>query len=179
MIVHFQASAEKIKNDIATLRHIVDIVHSEGHSLAVDWIEPAYARTQKKGTLAAVDWKAIYKENIAATTRADVIIVEATLRSFGTGYLLARAVALKKPTLILRRDNAENDNMVIGIDERTVSLKTYNERTLEKIVEAFLKENEVHTKDLRFNFYISRRIENYLLWASVQTGEKKLRLCGG
>ncbi len=172
MIVHLVASAEKIQESIAELRQIVDIIHAQGHSLAVDWIEPAYARSVATAP-SRLDWRAIYKENMAAITRSDVIIAESTLRSFGTGYQIAVGVRLKKPTLILRRDDVQNDIMAVGIEEPEIAFKTYNAQTLEETMTAFLRHNDIPTKDLRFNFSIDRRIYNYLRWASLKTGETK------
>jgi len=37
----------------------------------------------------------------------------------------------------------------------------------------FLKENDVSTKDLRFNFFIDRKIHNYLRWVSYKTGKPR------
>ncbi len=163
MIIHLLASVENIEDDIANLRRIVDVIHSQGHSLSVNWIEPAYARAIKNHAPARVDWRAVYKENMAATAKADVIIAEATLRSFGTGYAFARAGGLRKPTLILRCDDAEDDNMVVGIDERYTTFKPYNEQTLEKIVISFIKENDYKTKNIRFNVPIIPEVVTVLV----------------
>lgn len=171
MIVHLQASAENIKNDIGNLRQIVSIIHAEGHVLAVDWVEPAYARALKSIKPSSVNWRAIYKESVESTARADVIVTEATLRSFGTGYVLARAIELRKPTLILRRDDMQDDSIVAGIDERDITSKTYNQKTLERILVSFLKENDYKTKQVRFSFVIERRMRNFLRWKSTRTGE--------
>ena len=172
MIVHLMTSAEKITDNIADLRHMVDIIHSQGHALAVDWIEPAYARAVNGTQLTASDWREIYKENMAAIARADVFIAEATLKSFGIGYQIAISMRSRKPTLILRRDDVEND-MAVGIDEEHITFQTYNKETLEKIMVAFLEENDIATKDLRFNFSIDRKIYNFLRWASFKTGDTK------
>lgn len=172
MIVHLMTSVEKIKDDIADLRHMVDIIHSQGHALAIDWIEPAYARAINGIQLTPADWQEIYKENMAAIARADVFIAEATLKSFGTGYQIAISMRSRKPTLILRRDNVEN-NMAVGIDEEHITFQAYNEQTLENIMITFLKENDIPTKDLRFNFSIDRKIYNFLRWASFKSGDTK------
>lgn len=174
MIVHLIASAEKITDDIDNLRHIVSIIHSLGHSLAVDWVEPAYARMLSKTSLASVNWQSIYKENMVAITKADVIIAESTHRSFGTGYQIAVAVRQrKKPTLILRRDDVQNDIMAVGVTEKGVKFKTYNTKTLEKIISAFLKKNTIPTKELRFNFFLDGKTYNYLSSRSQATGDTK------
>lgn len=176
MIVHLVATALDIKQDIKYLRKIVQALHSEGHTLACDWIEPAYGRAMKNVKGDTVDWALVYKENMEAITKADVIIAESTTRSFGTGYQLAIATRLKKPTLVLRRDDTENDIMAVGIAEDTVSFKTYNEANLDKIVKDFIQENDIQAKDMRFNFFIDRPIYNYLRWAAYRTGKTKAEI---
>jgi len=37
----------------------------------------------------------------------------------------------------------------------------------------FIEENRMGAKDIRFNFFIDRKILNYLNWAAFQTGETK------
>jgi hypothetical protein len=165
-------SAEKIKDSIVDLRRMVEIIRSEGHTMATDWIEPAYERANKGVQLNAGDWRKVYKDNMAAIAKSDVFIAESTLRSFGTGYQVAISVRSKKPTLILRRDDMQDD-MSAGIDEEHIKFQAYNVQTLENIMITFLKENDISTKDLRFNFSIDRKIHNYLRWASLKSGETK------
>jgi len=172
MIVHLMTSAEKIKDNITDLRRMVRVIHGQGHALAIDWIEPAYTRAVNGIQVAPADWQGIYKENMTAIAKSDVLIAETTLPSFGTGYQIAISMRSRKPTLILRRDNVEND-MAVGIDEEYIKFQTYNEQTLEKIMVAFLEENDIATKDLRFNFSIDRKIYNYLRWTSFKTGDTK------
>lgn len=176
MIVHLVASAEYIEKDINDLRDLIDIFHKEGHTLACNWVEPAYARVKEKSKgeqQKTVNWQAIYKENMAAITKADVVVAESTLRSFGTGYQIATAARLKKPVLILRRDSVENDIMAIGVTDKLVQFQTYNDRNIEDVLTAFLRENDIKNKDLRFNFFVDREIYGYLRWASHETGKTK------
>jgi len=172
MIVHFMASGSKIMNYIDEYRQIIDIIKSEGHTLAADWLESSYGRAEKRIRLSVEEIRKVYEENIAALAKADVFITEATHPSFGTGYQIGRS---KKPTLILRKENAPF-NMTAGITEKHIELKEYNSDTLESIVKEFLLENDILTKDLRFNFSIDRRIYNYLRWASYKTGKTKAEI---
>lgn len=114
---------------------------------------------------------------MAAITHADLVIAEATKRSFGAGYQIAASVRLKKPTLVLRQDGTENDVMEVGADKEYVQFTNYhNTQALEDIVTRFLKENDIPTKDLRFNFAINRRIYTYLRSTSAETGETKAEI---
>ena len=44
------------------------------------------------------------------------------------------------------------------------------------MVEKFLNENDIQSKDMRFNFFIDRKIYNYLRWAAFKTGKTKAEI---
>jgi predicted DNA-binding protein len=46
---------------------------------------------------------------------------------------------------------------------------------VEKIL-PFLEDNNISTKDMRFNFFIDRPIYNYLRWAALRTGKTKAEI---
>lgn len=176
MIVHLITSKKNLDQTIPYLRRIVNAIHEKESILARDWIEPAYIRYSKESQGAKrppVDWKSVQKDNLEAIAKADVIITEATETGFGIGYQVAYALQLKKPVLILRNANANLDSFASGLDNVNVTYREYDENTLEKYVEAFLSENDISTKDMRFNFFIDRPIYNYLRWASLKTGKTK------
>ncbi len=175
MIVHFTASKTNIADNIKWLRRIVDTIHSEEHSIARDWIEPAHARQTKEGRR-AIDWNRVFKHNMESVAKADVMIVETTYTSFGVGYQMATAVQQKKPILMLRRKGTENDSLAYGLDESVITFKEYDDATLEKTVKTFLIENDIQSKDMRFNFFIDRPIYNYLRWAAYKTGKTKAEI---
>jgi len=174
--IHIAALGVEIIEDIELLRKIVAIVHGEGHTLAHDWIEPAYAKAKKGNKASKEEWAAMYVEGMDAVAKADIVIAEASKRSFGVGYQVAMAVQHKKPTLILKRQDSPSGGIVAGLEEQTVSIKTYTDATLERYVSAFLRENDIPLKDMRFNFFITRNIYNYLRAASARTGKTKAEL---
>lgn len=175
MIVHLTGSSRSIEADRPFLRTIVDTVHAEGHALARDWIEPAYRRQVKQDE---ADWSAIFRDNIQAITRADVVIVEATSYGFSQGFQLATALQQKKPTLLLWRvGSAFPDHFGSGVSSEFLFNHSYTSKAeLEDIVALFLEDNTLTTKDMRFNFFIDRQIYNYLRWASTKTGRTKSEL---
>lgn len=176
MIVHFAAPQQDITEEIEYYRRIVKTIHKKGDSLTRDWIESAYDLAKSEGHFEDVDWHAIYKENMEELARADVAIVEATTSNFAIGYMCAVGLQQKKPTLILFRNKAILGTMASGMDESLVTLKEYDDHNLEEIVDAFLEENKIETKDMRFNFFIDRPIYNYLRWAAFKTGKTKAEI---
>jgi nucleoside 2-deoxyribosyltransferase len=174
MIVHLITSKNNLDEAMPYLRRIVDVVHGKEATLARDWIEPAYVRYSRQiSERPEIDWKAVQRDNLEAIAKADVIIAEITQPSFGVGYQVAYAVQLKKPVLILRRKDANKDSFASGINNVNAHYQEYEDKTLEKITEKFLDDNDIATKDMRFNFFIDRKIYNYLRWSALRTGRTK------
>ena len=176
MLVHFAASVLNIDEDISYFRQIIKAVHEHGDIFTRDWVDPAYATWKKEGSFAKLDWGTLYKENMEALARADVVIADTTIKSFSVGYQTAVALQLKKPTLLLVRGKSQDALFASGMDETLLSYKDYNEKTLEPAVHDFLEENKIDTKDMRFNFFIDRPIYNYLRWAAYKTGKTKAEI---
>jgi len=175
MKAHLVTSQPSLEKDINTLRKITQLVKLRQHSLARDWIEDAYEAHQTTGKTAD-DWSKIYKNNLEAIAQSDVIVAEATYENFAVGYQVAVAVQQKKPVLILRKKDADKNAFVTGVEDGWVQHVEYTEDNLEKIVDKFLKDNDIDTKDMRFNFFIDRHIYNYLRWAALKTGKTKAEI---
>lgn len=175
MIVHFIGSKGNIDQEIGHYRRIVDYLKSKGHTLVRDWIEETHEAKSKQIEQIA-DWSKIDAEDAASISRADIVIVEATKKSFFVGYRMAQAVQQKKPTLILYRDNSFPGAVDLSNSANIIFASEYNKDTLEKILDKFLEENTINVKDMRFNFFIDRSIYNYLRWAALKTGKTKAEI---
>ena len=175
MKVHFISSRESIDNDIVTLRTIESLIKSSGHALATEWIELAYER-QKRSDSTSADWRKIYKENLETIAQADVVIAETTYENFGVGYQIATAVHQKKPVLLLRHATADKNAFATGVEDGWVRHEEYAEESIKSTLKAFLDENDITTKDMRFNFFIDRPIYNYLRWSALKTGKTKAEI---
>ncbi|HVI69080.1 MAG TPA: hypothetical protein VM581_01345, partial [Magnetospirillaceae bacterium] len=153
MKIHFAASKQNIKVNIEYYRRIIKVIHDHGDSLTQDWVEPSYKLSVSGRKYSELDWRQIYRDNMEALARADVVIVDNTDSNFAVGYMTAVGVQYKKPTLVLYRDNAIEGTMASGMDESIVKTLEYTDDNLEKIVKSFLDENQIETKDMRFNFF--------------------------
>jgi nucleoside 2-deoxyribosyltransferase len=177
MLVHFSGSQWDIVEQIDDFRKIIKAIHNQGHSVTRDWVEPTYEIAKKDKDYAQQDWHAIYQENLEAIARADIAIFEVTTQSFAVGYMVAAALQQKKPILMLARGEESMDGTFIsGMDKSIVTVKIYDDDSLEDIVSQFLEQNHIENKDLRFNFFIDRQIYNYLRWASFKTGKTKAEI---
>ena len=178
MIIHLTASRSNVRKDFETLKKIIFIIHQSGAVLARDWIEPQYhIEVTKKAK--ELDPRDIFKFNLEAIERADVVIVEASERSFGNGFQIAAALNRKKPTLILINESAVSteSSMSRGVEDPLLSRAVYRDHIeLDKAVAKFIDENTVTNKDLRFNFVIDRQIYNHLRLKSFKTKKTKAEI---
>lgn len=179
MIVHFIASRRNPVRDYPTYKSIIKIIKDLGHEVARDWVTSDSDFIASGRRHSELDWQKLNEANLGALSRAELIIAEATTQSFSVGYLVANAIQQKKPVLVLTRDNALEGTFISGIDSDFVRLVDYSEGKedeLKKVIAAFIDENTVENKDLRFNFFIDRAIYNYLRWAAFKTGKTKAEI---
>jgi len=175
MKVHFITSRATLEKDIDVLRQIIKIIESTGHAIAHDWIITAFER-EVQSKMPISDWGTIYKDNLGAIAQSDVVVAETSHENFAVGYQVAVAVQQKKPVLLLRHTTADKNAFVTGVEDGWVKHKEYDQNTIEGIVKSFLDENDITTKDMRFNFFIDRPIYNYLRWAALKTGKTKAEI---
>jgi len=176
MLIYFSASARNLEADLPNYKRIVSIIHSLGHTVSHDWIEPARLRMKRDGyNFGNLD--VVVRDAEAAIESAEVLIAEATGGStFGVGYEVALALSKRKPVLVLLNKHSKRDSYAIGITNSLLTTKNYDAGNLEKCVEDFIKANTIKIKDLRFNFVIDRQIYNHLRFRSYQTGKTKAEI---
>lgn len=175
MKVHFTASRKSLQEDSDSLKMIVDAIRAAGSNVARDWLGEAQEAYNDSGVVSE-DWATIVKESLGAIAQADVIIAETSHDSFAVGYQIAIAIQQKKPILLLRHKDADRDAFVTGVEDGWVRHGVYDTDNLQEIISEFINENEVQSKDMRFNFFIDRQIYNYLRWASFKTGKTKAEI---
>ena len=172
MIVHFIASANKLGSDIEKYREIISIIKHLGHKLSRDWLEDGFLNYER-AKRDKLDWYEIVDGNNEALSTADVVIAEATTKSFSVGYQVANAIRQKLPVLILTSNDSLRGSFASGLDANFVVNKTYTEENLRNIISDFLFDNNINNRDMRFNLFINKRIYNYLRWMSYKTHKSK------
>jgi hypothetical protein len=176
MLVHLIGSRFEIDKNIDDLRKLVKIIQKEGHTLAHDWVDASFeSLIRESKSLKDTDWPLLYKDSTEAISRADVVVAETTMPSFSVGYQVAMAVGMKKPTLVLNQEGVEKSFFASGI-ETGITYKKYTQDSVDDILTNFLQENDITTKDMRFNFFIDRPIYNYLRWSALKTGKTKAEI---
>lgn len=175
MLVHFIAPVNGLKENINELRLVVKYLQDQGHELARDWLEEAYQGETGEQDEQKV-WQEIIQDNLEAITKAEVIIADISYDGTAIGYQIAMAVQQKKPTLLIMREGHSISPFTWNIPSSFLSRVEYNAKNVTQKIEPFLKDNDIATKDMRFNFFINRSIYNYLRWASFKTGKTKAEI---
>ena len=162
--------------DTKVLRKIVSVIKDKGNQMDDDWLEEAYAR-EVAGNAQPADWPAIFKRSLETIAKTDAIIAETTHPSFAIGYQVAVAVQQKKPVLLLRRQASDQNAYITGVEDGWTQYESYaDEADVQRIIEKFLDDNDIKSKDMRFNFFIDRKIYNYLRWSALRTGKTKAEI---
>jgi hypothetical protein len=162
MIIHL--CREEIDRKFSVLGRIVSAVHDLGHSVGDTWDTEALEHSLAEKVIIATK----------SIERSELLIAEVSGASvFSAGYEVAFALQSRKPVLMLVREGTESSSYATGIKNELVTVRTYTEYTIEKIVKDFIRDNDVRTKDLRFNFVIDRKIYNYLRLKSFKSGKTK------
>ncbi|MDX2776549.1 ribbon-helix-helix domain-containing protein [Streptomyces caniscabiei] len=168
MIVHLSGSLHNLEEDLEYLQTIVGVIHDLDSTLAFNWIDPAVI--QKKENIQVKDWTPHVQHNLDAIKKADVVIIDASHYAFSHGFQTAAALEHNKPVLVVSRDRFKH-KYITGFTSHLLSYSQYTSKEeLEKIVRTFLKKNVVHTKDLRFNMFLTREIVQYLDERSQESG---------
>jgi len=181
MKAHFIASTGSIKTDIKNYRAILSALGKHNITLTSEWLDNAYKRvlTGARVEDESQKWEAIYRENLDAISRADLILAEVSNSSFFVGFQVACALQMKKPILLLSTHANADGALSTSLGEEIIRFARYTIDDIDSIIGDFITENNMGAKDIRFNFFIDQKILNYLNWASFQTGETKSEIIRG
>jgi hypothetical protein len=103
-----------------------------------------------------------YKETLKDMGKADIIVMEISGHSMSMGYIISKTLELNKPVIALYTADAQ-PIFVVGINNPKLILREYNPENMEKVIWDSLKEAK-GLIDMRFNFFVSSKILNYLDW---------------
>lgn len=171
MIVFIAGSLRNLEEDVAYLKRIIEVSHDHGATISYNWLDAAIARHENDVQIA--DWTPLVHNNLEALKRSDVVIIEASHYSFSQGFYMAAALEYKKPVLVVSRDRLHHKYITGFTDPLLVFAEYSSQNKLAQIVTSFIKRNTVHTKDLRFNFFMTRKIAQYVDEKSKETGKTR------
>ncbi|MDD2483313.1 MAG: hypothetical protein PHE32_01000 [Candidatus Shapirobacteria bacterium] len=105
-----------------------------------------------------------YIQSLDAVKKADIVVMETSGHSMSMGYLIGKALEMNKPVIALH-DIEHIPAFIQGINDPKLIISEYKEGDVEEIMEKALKKAN-SLIDVRFNFFVSSKILNYLDWVS-------------
>jgi hypothetical protein len=109
-----------------------------------------------------------YEQILKSIHKADMVIMEISGHSMTMGYVISKALEENKPVIALYKSEA-SPIFVRGIFDQKLILAEYNKENLDKVIFESIKKAK-SLVDMRFNFFVSPRILNYLDWI----GQKRM-----
>lgn len=152
---------------MANYQKIIDLVVEHGHQIKADHIIKASPKVVQARS--AQDDERYYQKLTDGMRRCDGVFIEATHPSLSVGYFLAQAASLNKPVVVfysgpeephlLKTLEVTNDKLAVVRYTDLIELKREVPLMLDFVTEV---------QDLRFNFFISPSLANYLEKVSRQ-----------
>lgn len=177
MKIFFTCSTKNITKYAGYYRAIRDEIIALGHKINRDWID--YSINIAQRNTPDMPPYSIYKDVMTAIYTADVIVVEATVKSMSLGHQITYALERGKPILILTlgEKNKKTEKLFVEGSESkdliTVSYK--NKKEIKDILKNFLDKYE-NKSIKRFNLVLTGAENNYIEWASFNYKKTKTEI---
>jgi len=174
--VFFSASVYSILEMKDDYLKITTAIKKAKAEITLDWLSDLLKineiKDQKKISNDVIDKfmdsNKFFHKHAQAIKKSDFVIAEASSPGLGVGYQIFYAASLKKPILVLYSEEVGDLSMVrsvINFDSDLVEFRKYNDSNLDYIVDQFINKNKKEFK--KFNFIISKEIDEYLNWISL------------
>jgi hypothetical protein len=164
MKIYFTASARGKDKYLEYYKKIYESIEELGHENLDKLLfeintEEFYSGNEKKQ-------KDLYKNTLIKIRKADVIVLEVSVQSLSMGYIIDKALENCKPVILLYKEKVDvNPYFVGGIQDEKLQVYDYNLNNLKDLLRNALDDaNE--QMDVRFNFFVSPKIVQYLDWIS-------------
>ena len=158
MKIYFTASIAAKKQLLRNYLMIIDFLKSKKHDVISDHIlntEESQIQLQTK------EQRLKFHDQLERWIRScDFMIAETTFPSISVGYEISLALRVGKPVLIVYSEGYPPSLFAHHKDEKIIAEK-YTYETLKPILEDFISYTD-HKSDLRFTFFITPAIVNYL-----------------
>lgn len=168
MQVYFVASSRLVGKDIDLYSRIYKTISSE-HKMVSDKVWKWIRNGIKDLSQASIEAK---KENylnvLKCIKKADMVVMEISGHSVSMGFILSKVMEENKPVVALYTAKM-NPVFIKGIVNKKLILAEYNKKNLEQVISDSIKKAKCLV-DMRFNFFVSPNILNYLDWV----GQKKM-----
>jgi len=161
MKVYFDCSARGIKEHGKYYELIYKTLEQLGHSLISDY--KVFANVSQTVNSHDENVK-LYKSAIHSIDKCDVLVLEISTNSLTMGFLMQRALSAGKPVIALHLPE-HFPLFAAGNEDEKLQIVEYTEDQLTLALRTAL-DYAASQNDVRFNFFISPRIGQYLDWVS-------------
>ncbi len=173
MTIFFTCSTKEINKYKEYYKEIRHSILKLGHKINRDWILESI-KVHGSGGVDLTPSEA-YDLVLSAILTADIVIVDATVRSMSIGHQISFALSKNKPVLVLRYAGSDGnlDDLFINNDKSSfLTIKKYTEKeNLLSIIKDYL-DNESSPKT-RFNLVMNKNQNKYIEWAAFKYDKSK------
>ena len=162
MKIYFTSSARGVREFKKKYGRIFQTIEKLGHKNLDDLVLTIDKDVFYDGT--HDDQTTLYEQTIKFIKESDIIILEVTVPSFSMGYVLHKALEMNKPVIALYQ-TGNPPFFAQGIENDKLQVIEYSESDIENTLRDAI-EYAQGKADVRFNFFISPSIGNYLDWIS-------------
>jgi hypothetical protein len=162
MKVCFVASIKNKDANIKYYEEIIRILKETGDKVSCDHV---IGTTQTKLDSLNEDERVKFHKNVIdQVKKSDLVVAEITSQSLSVGFLISMALDLSKTTILLYRGDSK-PNIISTLEESDKLLvgSYSNQDDIEGVLTGLLDKAKGKS-DVRFNFFVSPKILNYLDW---------------
>lgn len=163
MKAYFSASVHGRSINGENYKKIVDTLKKLGFEVFADHV----MKTDAEGIDRQSDQeiKDVYRDLINRIKKSDLIVAEVSTPSVSVGHEITEAINLNKPVILLHSDGGNRAMLLEGMSDAKVQNIAYNSGNLIGLLEVAIEEAK-KSVDVRFNFFVSPKILNYLDWVA-------------
>lgn len=145
---------------------LVSILENEGHEVVHDHVT---SKKQSDLDKMSADQDSDFHTNILKNIqKSDIVVSEVSSNSLSVGYLLSYAASSGKPLLVFYHTKTNEPNLFRSLAKNSSKIFLVKYSSLDELKSQILEyvEYAKDQVDVRFNFFISPSIGNYLDWIS-------------
>ncbi|OGL54274.1 hypothetical protein A3K55_02430 [Candidatus Shapirobacteria bacterium RBG_13_44_7] len=170
MKVYFTASVTGKQLYDENYRKIVECLRDYGYELMENDILESDVR-QKMYGWAEKELRENYERIMGLARKSDIVVAEVSYPSASVGLEVSNALGMGKPVVLLHV-SGKRAVLVEGIKSERLQIIEYDMDNLKKLLKQTMVEAE-KMLDVRFNFFISPKLLDFLNWIAKEKGTTK------
>lgn len=162
MKVYFTAAISNTSSDVKkSYLKVINTLEKMGHTVIYsDAINSDSVLVNQTSDDAIANQKKLSKWK----KQSDVVLVEASVPSFGVGQEITEALTDNKQVIVLYKGVAK-PHILVNQNQESLYFAEYTDENLSKVLDDYIEYARANS-DTRFNFFISPQIGYYLDWVS-------------